>query len=408
MTAFNYIALNTSGKRHKGVVESDTARQARQQLRERGLTPLQVAVVSDRNTTQRHRLSFSFRRRLSVTDLALITRQMATLLTAGIPIDDMLSAVAEQAEKSQIKSVLLGLHSKVLEGYSLADSMEAFPSAFSKLFRTTVAAGEHSGQLGTVLLELAEFTERQHYVRQKVRQALVYPSVMMLVSLSIVVFLLINVVPNIIGVFTETHQTLPLATTLLIHISHIVREEGVWIVLALCLIGYGFFYALRQPGFREKFDRFLLKLPVIGKAIRTVNCARFGRTFGILTASSVPVLEAMHAASQLIIPIPMKESIMTAIDRVREGARIHQALKQTGYFPPMFIHLVAGGESSGQLESMLEKAASYLENDMEALIQNALTLFEPCMILVMGGVVLFIVLAIMLPIFSLDQLGVQL
>ena len=408
MTAFSYLALDNKGKQKKGVVESDSARAARAQLRDKGLSPLQVDVVSEKKTTNGKERRFSFRRRLSANDLALVTRQMATLLVAGIPIDEMLGAVAEQAEKTAIKTVLLGVRSKVLEGHSLADSMSNFPSAFPKLYRTSIAAGEHSGKLDTILLKLAEFTERQHHVRQKVRQALLYPSLMTMVSIAIVVFLLVNVVPKIIGVFTDTHQILPMATIVLIKISHVVKNEGWYMLLGFVLLIYGFSMALRRPAFRKTVDHILLKTPLIGKAIKTVNAARFGRTLGILTASSVPVLEAMEAATQLVVLVPMKEALVKAKQEVREGQRIYQALKQSGYFAPMFIHLVASGESSGQLESMLEKAANYLETDMEAFIQNVLTLFEPCMILVMGGVVLFIVLAIMLPIFSLDQIGSQL
>lgn len=406
MTAFSYLALDKNGKRQKGIVESDSAQAARSQLRAEGLSLLQIDIVSEKATSNKKR--FQFRRRLSANDLSLITRQMATLLSAGIPIDEMLTAVAEQAEKSSIKKVILGVRSKVLEGYTLADSMGDFPSTFPKLYRTSVAAGERSGKLDSILEKLADFTERQHYVRQKVQQALLYPSLMTVVSFGIVVFLLTNVVPKIISVFTDTHQVLPFSTTLLISLSHFIKSNGWYLLLGIVLFAYAFVMALKRPVFRRWFDGFLLRLPVIGRAVRTVNAARFGRTFGILTASSVPVLEAMAAAEQLVVPVPMKSALEKAKQSVREGQRIHTALKQTHFFAPMFIHLVASGESSGQLENMLEKAATYLESDMEALIQNVLTLFEPCMILVMGAVVLFIVLAIMLPIFSLDQMGGQL
>ncbi len=407
MSAFSYIALDPQQKRKKGVVEADNPRQARQQLRDRNLMPLEVRIAAESKQSKRW-IRFSLRRKWSTVDLVLVTRQMATLLNSDIPIDELLKAVSEQAEKPQVKQILLGLRAKVLEGYTLADSMKAFPATFSKLYRTTIAAGEQSGQLGVVLNKLAEFIEGQYAMSQKIRQALVYPTVMTLVSVAIVVFLLINVVPKIVNVFTSTHQTLPLSTQVLIGVSHGIRQYGLVILLVLLVIIYVVIRMLKNPKTRRKYHRLLLNLPVLGKAIRTINCARFGRTLGILTASSVPVLESMQAASQLVVPLPMQDAMKIAIERVREGSRIYQALKHTGYFPPLFLHLIASGESSGQLESMLEKSANYLERDIEHLIQSILTLFEPVMILVMGSIVLFIVLAIMLPIFSLDQLGAEL
>ena len=292
-----------------------------------------------------------------------------------------------------------------MEGHTLAAGMGEFPEAFPKLYQTTIASGEKSGKLDHVLLRLAEYTEKQHHIRRKIRQALIYPSMMTMVSISVVVFLLIYVVPKIVDVFTQSNQTLPMVTIVLIGFSMAVKHYGLYFLGVMIVAGYGFARWLKKPVFREKVDRLLLKLPVLGKNIKTINSARFARTFGILNAASVPVLEAMRAASQLITPLPMRYSVEGAIDQVREGASIHLSLDRTNYFSPMFIHLVASGEASGQLEDMLQKAAINQENDVEALIDSTLTLFEPIMILVMGGVVLFIVLAIMLPIFSLDNMS---
>jgi general secretion pathway protein F len=287
----------------------------------------------------------------------------------------------------------------------LADGMNDYPTAFPALYRTTVAAGERTGKLGQVLDQLADYTEKQHYIRQKIKQALIYPIMMTSVSISIVIFLLIYVVPKIIAVFSQTNQTLPLATTVLIDISQFVQHYGIYLIIGIIAFIFLWMRALKKVAFRRKIDVLLLKTPVIGRAIRTINAARFGRTLGILNAASVPVLDAMHASAGLIKPLPMYEKIQGAIAQVREGSAIHVALQKTGYFAPMFLHLVASGESSGQLDAMLEKAASYLEKDVEGLIQTALTLFEPLMIIVMGGIVLYIVLAIMLPIFALDQVS---
>ncbi|OGT66355.1 MAG: type II secretion system protein GspF [Gammaproteobacteria bacterium RIFCSPHIGHO2_12_FULL_45_9] len=408
MTAFQYTALDATGKRIKGVAEGDSARGVRQQLRDKQLTPLSVDIVSGSIKSPEKTIQSFFKmgaHKISAADLSLITRQMATLLQAGLPIDEMLTAVSEQTEKQSIKEILLGVRAKVLEGYAFADGMNDFPSAFPALYRTTVAAGERTGKLGQVLDQLADYTEKQHYIRQKVKQALIYPIMMTSVSLSIVIFLLIYVVPKIIAVFSQTDQVLPLATQILIGVSAFIQHYGIYLIILLLVFLYGWKRALKRKTFRRKVHVVLLKLPVIGRAIRTINDARFGRTFGILNAAAVPVLEAMHAALELVKPIPMHEKIAQAIAQVREGSAISVALQKTGYFAPMFIHLVASGETSGQLDAMLEKAATYLEKDVEGLLQTAMTLFEPLMIIVMGGIVLYIVLAIMLPIFALDNVS---
>ncbi len=408
MTAFHYSALDKNGKRIKGVTEADSARAARAVLREKQMTPLSIEEISGAQKNQKKSdgalFSFSLSKKISAADLSLITRQMSTLIQAGLPIDDVLTALAEQTEKQNVKRILLGVRAKVLEGHSLASSMDDFPSAFPLLYRTTVAAGERTGKIGQVLDQLAEYTEKQHHISQKIKQALIYPIMMMSVSISIVVFLLIYVVPKIVAVFNQTNQVLPLATKILINVSAFIADDGIYLLIALILLIYLFQRALKKEKFRRKIDFFILGIPVIGNAVRTINCARFGRTFGILNAAAVPVLDAMHASAGLVKPIPMREKINESIQQVREGVTIHAALQRSGYFAPMFLHLVASGEASGQLDKMLEKAAHYLENDVEALIQTTLTLFEPLMIIVMGGIVLYIVLAIMLPIFALDQI----
>lgn len=408
MTAYQYIAVDKAGKRQKGVLEGDSARGVRQALREKQFVPIEVYPVLKKSSEAKGKKISVFNfgaRKISAEDLSLVTRQMATLLQAGLPIDEMLTAVSQQTEKQTVKEILLGVRAKVLEGYALADGMNDFPSAFPALYRTTVSAGERTGKLGQVLDQLADYTEKQHYIRQKIRQALVYPIMMMSVSVSIVVFLLIDIVPKIINVFTQTNQTLPLATVTLVAVSKFLQHYGIYLLAVIILFIVAFKRALRNRGFRRKIHIILLKVPVIGRAIRTINAARFGRTFGILNAAAVPVLDAMQAALELVKPIPMYEKIEIAIQQVREGAPIYQALQKTHCFSPMFVHLVASGESSGQLDKMLEKSASYLEKEVEGLIQTALTLFEPVMILVMGGVVLYIVLAIMLPIFALDNVS---
>lgn len=411
MAAFHYLALDHQGKRQKGVMEADTPRQVRQKLRDLELTPLDVNEVAHGNVltktipTSYSKLRTLFTKRMRPRDLSLVTRQLATLIGAGIPVDDALTAVANQNEKPHIKSVILGVRSKVMEGHTLAAALDNFPHCFPPLYRTTVTCGEKSGKLDHILLKLAEFTENQQAIRRKINQALIYPSLMTLVSIAVVTFLLIYVVPKIIDVFSQTQQTLPMATIILITLSHGIKAYGLYLLLALILAGIVGKRLLKKPYFKRLLDRWLLAIPIVGKNIRTINSARFARTFGILSSASVPVLDAMTGGAQLIYSLPMRDAVMAAIDQVREGTSIHRALQQTTYFSPLFVHLIASGESSGQLESMLQKAAAQQESDVEALIQGMLTLFEPMMILVMGSVVLFIVLAVMLPIFSLDQLN---
>jgi general secretion pathway protein F len=405
MPAFNYTALTAQGRETKGVMEGDSARQIRQKLREQGMVPLEVAPLSQTGVTAKSAtFSFSRKLRISVPDLAIATRQLATLISAGIPLEEALLGVAEQSDKDKVKSILIGVRAKVLEGHSLAHGLADFPQAFSPLYRATVAAGEQSGHLDVVLNRLADYTELQHQTQQKVQQALIYPVIMTLVSVLIVVFLLIYVVPKMVSVFSSTHQVLPLSTRTLIAISHTLHLYGLYILIGTVLLIFLFFRTLhRQLAFRLKVHRFLLKMPMIGSSIKTVNTARFSRTFGILNAASVPVLEAMRIASELITNIPIREAVDEATLKVREGSAIHRALKQTGYFPAMSIHLIASGEASGTLENMLERAASNQEREVQGLIDNTLRLFEPALILIMGSIVLYIVMAVMLPIFSLNQ-----
>lgn len=402
MAAFQYRAIDKNGKAHKGVIETDSPRHVRQQLQERGLTTLELKLLTE--SSLRSMRSFHFApKRMKSQDLSLVTRQMATLLNAGIPLDEVLSGVAKQNDKASVKNIILGVRSKVMEGYTLAMGMGEFPLAFPKLYRTTVSSGEKSGKLDLVLLRLAEYTERQQHIKRKIRQALIYPSLMVIVSIAVVFFMLMYVVPKIIDVFNQTNQELPLATKILLNISSAMRNYGLYFLGFLVMAGYGFTRMLKKPNFKRGFHKFLFKIPLLGKTMRTINSARFARTFGILNAASVPILEAMHASAQLITPLPMQEAVLASIEQVREGVSIHTALQKTGYFSPMFTHLIGSGEASGQLDAMLEKAAANQESDVESLIDGSLALFEPIMILVMGGIVMFIVLAVMLPIFALDN-----
>ncbi|MBY0544907.1 MAG: type II secretion system inner membrane protein GspF [Gammaproteobacteria bacterium] len=406
MAAYTYTALDSKGVQLEGVLEADSLRLARQQLRDQGYIPVEVSIFAEtaKNKLASTRL-FSFGGlRLTVKQLSLVTRQLATLLAAGIPLEEVLLGVGEQAEKPKIKSILLSVRSKVLEGNSLASGMADFPHAFPALYRATIAAGEQTGRLDTVLIRLADYTERQQEMRQKIQQALIYPTLMTSVSVIIVIFLMIFVVPKMVAVFSTNSQILPLATRVLLVISHSMKYVGPAFLVFGSAFLIGFAHILRKnKDVRRRFHRGLLKIPLLGKTIKAINTARFSRTFGILLAAGVPVLEAMKISADLVNNLPIHEALSVAILRVREGVAINQALKLSLYFPSMSLHLIASGEATGQLEAMLERAANNQEKEVERLIDTLLTLFEPLLILGMGSVVLFIVMAVLLPVFSLNQ-----
>lgn len=406
MPAYHYTAINSSGREQKGVLTAETEKHARQLVREKSLIPVSIRAAQERklqNSERKFNL-FQRQRKLTARDLALITRQFATLLASGLPIEEALSAVAEQTEKAHIKGLLLSVRGKVVEGHPLASALREHPEAFSALFCSTVAAGEKSGHLDKVLLRLADYTEQQWHMRQKLQTALIYPIMIVLVAIGIVGFLLEYVVPKMIGVYSHLNQALPALTEVLISLSNFLQNYGLYLLI---LIAVGIFLwrrALkRSVGLREKVHLYLLRLPFIGYAMKTANTARFSRTLSILSASGVPVLEAMSISAQLITAIPIRKAVEDAVHRVREGAAIHLALKQTHYFSPMSIHMMASGEASGQLENMLERVAMTQEDEITRLLEVTLALFEPAIILIMGAIVLFIVLAVMLPIFQLNQ-----
>jgi general secretion pathway protein F len=402
MSAFQYNALNSKGVAQKGIIEADSIKHARQLLREQGLTVLDIQLAQQKMT--QFKIKAFGKPAVNVKELALMTRQLATLLAAGLPIPEVLSAVAEQTEKTRTKGLILAVRSKVLEGHSLASALRDYPQAFSELYCSTVAAGEKSGHLDIVLQRLADYTEQQFQMRQKIQQALIYPSIMVLVAIGIVGFLLEFVVPKMVSVYSNIGQELPGMTQFLIGLSANLKTYGLYILILLIIMIFLFRRSMKANiVFRTRVHRFLLRIPIIGNAIKVTNTARFSRTFAILSSAGVPVLEAMSISSKLITNLPIRNAVLEASNRVREGANINLALKQTTFFPPMSIHLIASGEASGQLENMLERAANNQDAEITRLIETTLALFEPAIILIMGAIVLSIVLAILLPIFQLDQ-----
>lgn len=399
MAAFEYLALSTDGRRHKGVVEADSARQARQQLRERHLAPVQVEAAA----TRADQTGSAGWGRVSSADLALLTRQLATLVQAALPVEEALRAVAAQTSKPRLRATLMAVRSRIMEGHGLAAALSAHPRVFPAIYRSMVAAGER-GHLGIVLEQLADYTEQRQQSRQKIQLALLYPVILLVVALSIVGFLLGYVVPDVIKVFVDSGQALPLLTRGLVTASHAVSQWGPWLLPLFFAVGLAAWRALQRPAARLRWDAATLKAPVFGLLMRDLDAARFASTLAILIRSGVPLVEALRIAAQVVGNQAIKTGLVQAETVVREGGSLTRALEQHTPLPPMLLHMVAAGEKSGELDSMLARAARNQETDLAARIAMLVGLFEPFMLVAMGMVVLVIVLAILLPIMSLNQL----
>jgi general secretion pathway protein F len=402
MGAYQYVAVDNGGKEHKGVLEGDTARHVRQLLRERRLLPVEVFEVESRGKTRQQGLGV--RRGMSSLDLALVTRQLATLLKAGLPLEEALLAVSEQCDKARLKSIVLGVRAKVMEGHSLAAGLEEYPQAFPPVYRATVAAGEQAGRLDSVLERLADYTESRHGLRQKISHAMIYPIVLTSLSFSIVVLMLVYVVPKVVGVFQSTGQQLPFMTRALIWLSTFLQHWWFAVAAAVVLAVLGVRRILRGENARRRFHSWLLRAPIIGRVIRGLNTARFTRTLSILSSSGVPVIEALRIGATVVSNLPMSDAVQEASLRVSEGAAIGRSLGRSKLFPPMSIHLISSGEQSGELDQMLARAAAHQESEMDSLLSTMLSVLEPALIIVMGLMVLAIVMAILLPIFQINQL----
>jgi general secretion pathway protein F len=402
MGAFEYTALDTAGKERSGVLEGDTARQVRQILRERQLLPVTVAEVAQKEA--RRQRTFSFSRGVSAADLALFTRQLATLVRAGLPLEESLLAVSQQTEKPRVQSIIIGVRSRVMEGHTLADGFAEFPRVFPEIYRATVAAGEQSGHLDAILERLADYTESRHAIRQKVLGALLYPIILTILCFMIVTGLLVFVVPQVVGVFESQQARLPFMTRALIAISDFFRLYGIWVLLGIIAAGVGIGHWLRNPTAKRAWHRVQLGLPIAGRVVRGFNTARFTRTLSILSASTVPVLEALRIAGEVVTNLPMRDAVVEAAQRVREGAPIGRSLAASRLFPPMTIHLISSGESSGELDSMLERASQSQERELDGLLAALVGLLGPLLIVLMGLFVMGIVFAMLLPIFQMNQL----
>ncbi len=403
MAAFTYAALDTAGREQRGVLEADSSRQVRQLLRDRGLAPLRIEpAVKGRGSA-----AVPVRRGghgFSAAQLALVTRQLATLLQAGLPLEEALNAVGRQAERQKLTKVMLSVRSRVMEGHTLADSMAEFPSAFPSLYRATVAAGEHSGHLDLVLARLADYAESSHASRQKVMLALLYPSLLLLVAVMIVTGLMLFVVPQVVGVIADQGQQLPTLTRALIALSGFIGSWGWLLLIVIIGVVIAARMALRNDDTRLRWHRRLLQLPLLRRLSRGSNAARFASTLSILINSGVPLVEALRIGGAVLSNRYLQNAVLTATQQVREGSSLHRALEQCGHFPPMMIQMIASGEMSGELGAMLERVAQSQQREFDGLVATLLGIVEPVTLLIMGGAVLLIVVAILQPIFALNTL----
>ena len=409
MAAFEYQAVDNRGRTKKGVIEGDTPRQVRGLLRDQGLMPTEVTpTLGKSKSTQKGGASGVFRGsaggKVSAAELALITRQLATLVESGLPLEESLMAVGEQCEKNRIKSMIMGVRTKVTEGYGLAESMSEYPKVFNNLYRAMVAAGEKSGHLDKVLNRLADYTEQRQQMRSQLIQALVYPIIMTVVAVGVIAILLTAVVPKIVGQFEHMGENLPGTTQFLIASSDFLNNYGLALVMLVALVMLTFSQLLKKPAFKLAYHQYLLAIPGVGKVVKGINTARFARTLSILNASAVPLLESMKISGEVLDNLFIKQEVKSASDKVREGTSLRLSLEQTKLFPPMMLHMIASGEKSGQLEHMLGRAADNQDREFEALINISLKAFEPALMVAMAGVVLFIVMAILQPILQLNTL----
>ena len=405
MSAFNFRALDTSGKLIKGVIEADSERHVRTQLRARDLKPVEV-IASSSSAKEKAIGSWHdlFRARLSQRDLALLTRQLATLIQSNLPLDEAISATAQQARRARVKALVLQVRSRVVEGHTLAYALGEFPRVFNEMYRAMVRAGESAGFLGTVMERLAEYTENRQYTQQKLKMAMVYPIILMLVAVSVISLLMIFVVPQLVGLFVHTKAELPALTKALIAVSYFFSHYAL-IALALIIAAiWSLRRLLRDPKRRRIWHRVLLKIPFVSGLLVAMDTARFASTLSILTSSGVPLLEGLRIAGEVLTNLELREASRQVANSVQEGSSLNRALAQTELFPPMMVHMVASGEASGELEAMLARSAQNQERELEMTLGGLMAIMEPAMVVLMAVIVGTIVLAILLPIIQMNKL----
>lgn len=406
MPAFSYQAFNSDGKIVKGLLEGDSERQVRSQLRSRQLKPIKVLESAEKITRPGVKLGLDrfFKPRVSQSQLTLITRQIATLVQSNVPLDEALTATAQQAKQSRIKSLMLQVRARVLEGHTLAYALGDFPQVFNEMYCAMVKAGEHAGFLGTVLEQLADYTENSQHTQQKLKGAMIYPLVLIVLSVAVISILMVFVVPDLVGMFNRSDQELPMLTQIVIASSDFFAEKW-WLVLLVSMaIIVAFQQLLQDPRRRKIWHGILLKIPFISGVITAMDTARFASTLSILTSSGVPLLDGLRIAGEVLTNLKLRAASEAVALDVQEGGSLHRALDQTGVFPPMMVHMVASGEASGELESMLARSASTQQRELEMTLANLMAVLEPLMIIVMAVIVCSIVFAILLPIIEMNNL----
>jgi general secretion pathway protein F len=403
MAAFNYRALDADGKESAGIVDAESDYAARGALRARGLFPLQVDDVaqSRQQSTRGGRFGTPH---LRESELCLLTQQWSTLLASGLTMEQSLSALLDQAEREAVRQVVAGVRAEILGGYSLRAALDRYASSFPMIYRASIAAGEKSGELPTVMTQLADYLEQRSALRQKTLQALLYPLIVGVVALLVVIGLMTYVVPQVVAVFQQSKQALPWLTRALIFLSAFLRQFGWLLAGAVTAAVIGLRYALRNEDLRRRWDARLLRLPVLGRQLRALDATRFASTLAILVGSGVPLLAALDAGRQVVTRLPLRDAIGEAGDRVREGMSLARALGQTRQFPALLVHMIASGEATGQLRTLLERAARLQQTELESRTAVLTSLMEPLLLLFMGGVVLLIVLAVMQPIIEINHL----
>jgi len=407
MSGYKYEALAPDGRVRRGVLESDSPRQARARLREQGLLPVEIEAIAQagaQGSPATARRLPRRGRRLGAAALALLTRQLATLLGAGLTVEQALNALIDQSERDGERQLLAAVRGDVLAGQPLARALGRHPAAFPEVYVTLVDAGERSGRLADVLARLADYTEEREQLRAKVALAFVYPALVTLVAVTVVTGLLLYVVPQVVQVFQNANQQLPFLTRALIGLSNFLRVYGGFVVIALVLAVAAGRAAAAVPRLRARWHAQLLRLPIVGALARGLNTARLAATLAILTGSRVPLLASLRAGAGVVSNVPMKHALEEAAARVQEGASLSRSLGASRLFPPLMVHMIASGEASGRLAEMLERTAVQATRELERRIAAFVALLEPLLILAMGGIVLAIVLAILLPIFELNQI----
>jgi general secretion pathway protein F len=404
MPAFSYEAVDATGATKKGVVNSDSARAARQELRAQGLTPISVDTIATQLDAAGQTKRSAFGDSLSTNELALFTRQLASLLEASLPLEQAFSALLEQAERTYVRDLIASIRSEVMGGASLSDALAKHPRDFADIYRALVASGEQIGQLARVLSRLADYIERRNALVQKVRLAFTYPAIVTVVAFLIVIFLLTYVVPQIVSVFANTKQKLPFLTTVMLGVSDFVRSYGWIVLLAVIALAFAWRRALKDPAIKLRWHTWLLTAPMYGKFERSLNTARFASTLAITTGSGVPILRALQTSRDTLTNVAMRAQVEEATSSVREGVSLARALSAHKHFPAMLIHMIRAGEVTGELPAMLERAANAQEQDLERRAMTMAGLLEPALILAMGVVVLLIVLAVLMPIIEINQL----